>query len=105
MSLGRSSIQVFHHSMGLTSVSVVAEHEVFWGEIAPTEHLVHLYSNEKAFGDLLERFVAGGLLTYESVIVIATEAHLTALNERLVARGINLHTARENDPARHQTLV
>src|SRR3954471_24411428 len=59
-----SSIQLFHHSMGLNSVSVVAEHEVFWGEIAPTEHVVHLYSTEKAFGDLLDRFVAGGLHTY-----------------------------------------
>jgi len=35
--------------------------EVFWGEIAPCEHLVQIYDNDGAFLDSLEGFVAGGL--------------------------------------------
>lgn len=77
--------------------ALVAEHEVFWGEIAPSEHLIHVYDDERAFAALLERFVAGGLLAYESVIVIATEAHLSALNQRLLSRGFDLRTARDSD--------
>jgi len=70
---------------------------VFWGEIAPSEHLIHVYDDERAFSELLERFVAGGLLAYESVIVIATAPHLAALNQRLLSRGIDLRTARDSD--------
>ncbi len=59
---------------------------VFWGEIAPTEHLVQLYGDDESFLDSLEGFVAGGLLKGEAVIVIATPAHRSALERRLSAR-------------------
>ena len=71
--------------------------EVFWGEIAPSEHLVQIYANEGVFLDTLEGFAAGGLQRGDGVIVIATPAHLSALNGRLSARGFNLDAARARD--------
>lgn len=70
---------------------------IFWGEIAPCEHLVQIYAEQGVFLDSLEGFVAGGLLASEGVIVIATKAHLIALEQRLWVRGLDLSAARERD--------
>lgn len=59
------------------------EKQVFWGEIAPTEHILQIYEDDKEFIDVLEGFVGGGLKAGESVIIIATTSHLKALNKRL----------------------
>jgi|SRR6185503_16765483 hypothetical protein len=71
--------------------------EVFWGEIAPCEHLVQIYADQGAFLDSLEGFVSAGLLAKEGVIVIATRAHLIALEQRLWTRGVDVSSARERD--------
>ena len=71
--------------------------DIFWGEIAPCEHLVQIYADRGVFLDSLEGFVAGGLLAKEGVIVIATRAHLIALDHRLSARGLDVSAARERD--------
>ncbi|HET9744868.1 MAG TPA: MEDS domain-containing protein [Chitinophagaceae bacterium] len=65
--------------------------QVFWGEIAPCEHLVQIYENEKIFLDTLEGFTGSGFLADETVVVIATSAHLEALNERLYSQGFDLN--------------
>ena len=46
-------------------------------------HALHVYDNESVFLDTLEGFVAGGLRRGEVVIVVATSAHLYALEYRL----------------------
>lgn len=69
--------------------------DIFWGEIPPSDHAVQLYSDENEFLELLEAFVASGLAGGESVIVIATKAHVEGLESRLGARGIDLDAARE----------
>lgn len=74
--------------------------KIFWGELAPSEHLVQIYTDTEVFLNTLERFVGGGLQAGESVIVIATTPHLIALHQRLVMRGFNLEAAR----ARHQYI-
>jgi len=71
--------------------------EAFWGEIAPSEHLVQIYDDSTAFLDSLEGFVAGGLRANDGVLVIAVPAHRFALNERLAAAGFDLDEARAND--------
>jgi hypothetical protein len=63
------------------------------GPIDPREHLVQFYEREGAFLDSLGDFVAAGLLHGESVIVIATAAHLGALDTRLRARGFDVDRA------------
>lgn len=64
----------------------VCRAEVFWGEIAPCEHFVQIYTNDDAFLASLESFVRAGLKRGETVVVVATEAHRNGLEERLGAR-------------------
>lgn len=67
-----------------------SSNEVFWGEIAPCEHVVQIYENDEAFLDLLLGFVSGGVTAGECAVVIATAAHLAALDKRLVALGYSV---------------
>jgi hypothetical protein len=64
-----------------------SSNDIFWGEIAPCEHVVQIYENDEGFLDLLSGFVSGGVRTGECAVVIATAAHLAALNKRLDALG------------------
>ena len=64
--------------------------QVFWGEIAPCNHLVQVYENEKIFLDTLEGFAGTGFLANDSVVIIATSKHLDALNSRLRSQGFDL---------------
>ena len=64
--------------------------QVFWGEIAPAEHLVQLYETEKGFLETLEGFAGSGLLSGDCLIIIATQEHLDELNSRLSKHGFNL---------------
>jgi hypothetical protein len=72
-------------------------YDIFWGEIAPCEHLVQIYTSDDIFLDSLEGFVSGGIQAGDSVIVIATPGHVSALNQRLTARGFNVETARSRE--------
>jgi hypothetical protein len=63
---------------------------VFWGEIAPYDHVVQIYENDAVFLDLLEGYVSGGIKAGDCVIVIATQAHLQTLESRLRADGFNV---------------
>ena len=65
--------------------------QVFWGEIAPCDHLVQVYENEKIFLDTLEGFAGTGFLANDSVVIIATSNHLDELNARLRSQGFDLN--------------
>jgi hypothetical protein len=71
--------------------------EIFWGEIAPCEHVVQIYRDDTVFLDALEGFTAGGLRAGEGVVVIATPGHLAALDQRLAAAGLDVTLAAEED--------
>lgn len=71
--------------------------QIFWGELAPSDHLVQFYEDDRVFLDTLEGFAAGGLRAGDAVIVIATRAHLDLLEDLLRERGINLADARRTD--------
>ena len=71
--------------------------QVFWGEIAPCDHLVQIYENDETFLDILEGFVSTGFLAKESVIIIATPEHIVALNKRLLQRGFDLEALMVTD--------
>jgi hypothetical protein len=66
-----------------------ADAQIFWGEIAPSEHVVQIYESEQVFLDLLGGYVSGGIRNGDSVVIIATPAHIRALNERLKADGFD----------------
>jgi len=71
--------------------------DIFWGEIAPSEHLVQLYGNDQTFLDALEGFVLGGLQKGEAVVLIATPQHRQALGGRLQNHGIDLGAFRKEE--------
>jgi hypothetical protein len=71
--------------------------QVFWGEIAPCDHLVQIYENDDVIMDALEGFVSSGFNAGDSVIIIATDVHLAALEQRLKAAGFNLNALRLYD--------
>lgn len=77
--------------------SASANTEVFWGEIAPCEHMVQIYEDDAVFLDSLEGYVVGGILAGDSVIVIALPDHLNSLSVRLSQRGIDLAGAIAKD--------
>jgi hypothetical protein len=57
--------------------------QVFWGEIAPCEHVVQIYENDKVFLDTLEGFIGSGIIAGDGIIIIATAEHLFAIENRL----------------------
>lgn len=71
--------------------------QIFWGEIAPCDHLVQVYENEKIFLDTLEGFTGTGFLANDSVVIIATSKHLDALNARLRSQGFDLNALTADD--------
>lgn len=64
--------------------------EVFWGEIAPCDHILQIYEDDKEFMDLLESYVTNGIDTGDAVVIIATPEHLKSLHQRLRDRGYDL---------------
>lgn len=80
--------------MNNSSEGFTRRYDVFWGEIAPCEHLVQIYTSDDVFLDSLEGFVGGGIQKGDGVVVIATPGHLSALNQRLIARGFNIESTR-----------
>ncbi|HKT88104.1 MAG TPA: MEDS domain-containing protein [Candidatus Sulfotelmatobacter sp.] len=66
---------------------------VFWGEIAPCEHIAQFYEHDRALLDALTGFIGDGLKTGESTIVIATPQHLKALEQGLLNSGVDLVSA------------
>lgn len=64
--------------------------DVFWGEIAPCDHVIQIYENEGIFLDALSGFVGGGINSGDCCIIIATESHVAALENRLSSYGIKV---------------
>jgi hypothetical protein len=71
--------------------------QIFWGEIAPTEHIAQFYEDDNVLVDTLTGFVGGGLNAGESSIVIATPEHLAALHRRLLDSNVDLTRAIAED--------
>lgn len=71
--------------------------ESFWGELAPREHSVQIYGSDEAFLDALEGYVSAGLRRQEGVILLASAAHLHALEKRLRANWLDIDRARWDD--------
>ncbi len=62
---------------------------VFWGEIAPTEHVVQIYETDEVFLGQLEEFVVSGFKAGDCVAIIATHSHINQLKERLTKHGFD----------------
>jgi hypothetical protein len=71
--------------------------QVFWGEVAPCNHMVQIYEDNKILMNTLVGFVSTGLVAGESVVIIATQAHLEGLSQRLISHGFNLQELIDKD--------
>ena len=78
----------------MASVTPISRSPIFWGEISPCEHAVHVYGDDNVFMDALEGFIGAGLREGEAAIVIATPEHLAALDDRFFRHGIDMDAAR-----------
>jgi len=70
------------------------DYDVFWGEIAPCEHMVQIYEDSSTFIETLAGFVNAGFKADEGVIIIATATHRGALEAKLRERGADVQAAR-----------
>ena len=75
----------------------ISDANVFWAEIAPTEHVVQIYENDDIFLDLLKSFVINGFDAGDAVVLIATKNHLQLLHDRLVKAGADIAALRSDD--------
>lgn len=64
--------------------------DIFWGEIAPCDHVLQIYENETIFVDSLAGFVGAGIKAGDTCIIIATDSHLKALIEKLESFGVKM---------------
>lgn len=71
--------------------------QIFWGEIAPNDHLVQIYDNEEILLSSIEGFITSGINSSDSVIIIATDDHLDLLEERLRNSGFGVNTLKQTD--------
>lgn len=62
---------------------------VFWGEIAPCQHVAQIYSSDDALLNNLTPFIADGLERGEAAIVIATPAHVADLKRGLAEMDVD----------------
>lgn len=67
--------------------------DAFWAGLAARDHCVQIYENDRVFLNALEGFVAGGIRQGDSIVLIATPAHLSALSARLERNGFNVEAA------------
>ena len=68
-----------------------------WKHLGTCQHVVQFYESDAVLIDTLETFLGTGLQNGESIVVIATGAHLNSLERRLNEAGIDLAKARAAD--------
>jgi signal transduction histidine kinase/ActR/RegA family two-component response regulator len=64
-----------------------------WKQMPEGEHFVQFYETEEFLGESLAAYIKTGLYKGDGCIVIATSPHLSALEDRLVAAGLDLKAA------------
>src|ERR1051326_3684376 len=58
--------------------------------IAPCDHVVQIYDDDEVFVDMLAGFTGDGINTGDCVVIIATTAHLIALEKKLESFGVQV---------------
>jgi hypothetical protein len=76
---------------------IKSDSKVFWGEVAPTEHLLQIYEDDEILLDALQGFVESGLTAGESAIIVATPEHILMLDERLRDAGFDLVSLKKDN--------
>jgi hypothetical protein len=74
-----------------------ANTEIFWGEIAPCDHVIQIYESDSIFLDALSGFVCGGIQAGDCCIVIATPSHLKSLEQRLASYNLDVESLKQKN--------
>src|SRR4051794_32550571 len=99
----RDCAGMLNRSMGTVTALPNSRSQPFWEDMGASEHMVQIYGGDAAFLAALEGFVASALQAGESAIVIATAAHLHAIEKRLRDAGVDVEASRGED--RYQGLL
>jgi hypothetical protein len=62
----------------------------FWSGVAPHDHVLQVYDNERIFLNTLEGFIGSGLLAGDTVVTICTALHLATMRARLERHEIDV---------------
>lgn len=76
---------------------ILTKMDLFWNQIAPSNHVFHIYEHEEKFLDILAGFVGTGINADECTIVIATASHLEKLRRKLESHGLHVSSLIEDD--------
>lgn len=79
----------------------------FWDTLAPYDHVIHIYDDDKVFTAMLAAFVRVSLQTGNGVILIASVAHRLAVEQRLQSMDMPVepHLGRRYFPVDAQILL
>lgn len=81
-------------------MAIDAQHKLarfLWGDTGPSGHACQVYGNDAELIDTLTGFAGGALWNGDAVIVVATNAHIDALELRLRESGLDLGFLRGSD--------
>src|SRR5262249_8674489 len=67
-----------------------------WAEIGDCDHLVQFYDDSQALVETLTGFIGGALRAGGAGVVIATRAHLDALEQQLAVNSIDIAAAKQS---------
>jgi hypothetical protein len=71
--------------------------DIFWGEMAPCDHVLQIYDTDEQFLSSLIGFVGAGINAGYCTIVIATQVHLDILDARLQTLGMQPQYLKDAD--------
>jgi hypothetical protein len=81
-------------------MAIGTEHKLarfLWGDTGPAGHACQIYGSDAELVDTLTGFAGGALWNGDGVIVVATNAHIDALELRLRESGLDLGFLRGSD--------
>jgi len=67
-----------------------ANADVFWGVIARYDHIVQVYESDEILLEALTGFAQNAIDSNENAMVVATNAHLNALERRIERNGFHI---------------
>jgi MEDS: MEthanogen/methylotroph, DcmR Sensory domain len=71
--------------------------DVFWNEEVPQDHVVQVYENDEILIETLSSFVTVGCKVGDACVIIATEAHLFALEEKIKYSGFDMDSLQKQN--------
>src|SRR6188768_1218599 len=67
-----------------------------WAELGDREHLVQFFEDSQTLVETLNGFIGNGLRAGGAGVVIASPAHLQALEQQLAATGVDVAAAKKS---------